>query len=243
MKTEKEYYKSMHRLGRIISIVGILIFVGIPVIICKRFNIVPKIGEIIAVSAGLLSILIPLSISETLSYTPIMGSSFYLSSITGNIMNLKMPTALNALRISNIEQGTQKGDVIAGLAVAASSITTVAIITLGVFLLVPLKPILTTSAVKTASNYIIPALFGGLGLSILSNNIGGGIVIKGRLKAAIIPAIIIGVLYILSPTTVSYLQGVAIIACLPILYYSTKFLYKKGKIQVILPEDNLSENK
>jgi hypothetical protein len=241
MKTEKEYYKSMHKVGRIISIGGIVIFVGIPVIICKSFGIMPTIGEIIAVSIGLLAIFVPLAIPETLSYTPIMGSSFYLSSITGNILNLKLPAALNALKLSNIEQGTEKGDVIVGIAVAASSLITVCIIALGVLLLVPLKPILTSAAVKTASNYIIPALFGSLGIGLLGNNIGGGIVIKGRLKAAIIPAILVGILYILSPSMVSLLQGALIIVCLPILYFSTKYLYKKGKIQVILPQDKVEK--
>lgn len=242
MKSEKEYFKSMHKIGRLISIGAILMFIGIPLVVCIRFKIVPSIGEIMAVSIGLLAIFAPLAIAETLSYTPIMGSSFYLSSITGNIMNLKLPAALNALKLSNVEQGTQKGDIIVGVAVAVSSLTTTFVIIIGVLLLVPLKPILTTQVVKTASSYILPSLFGGLGLSILGSNVGGGIIIKGRLKAAIIPAVLVGIIYVLNPDIVSIFQGALIIVCIPILYFSTKVLYNKGKIQVILPEDNSSKN-
>ena len=237
MTTKQEYLKEMHRLGRWITIGAILIFVGIPAVVCTYYDIMPSLQDIFVASMGLLVIFIPVGMSETLTYTPVMGSSYYLAGITGNIMNLKLPAVINALKISDVEQGTQEGDVIAGIAVAVSSIVTVITIIISVVLLAPLKPIMELEVVKTASAYILPALFGCLILSALSGNMGGGIVIRGRMKAAVIPLILAVALYLALPELYGILQGFVIILCIPILYIATKRLYKKGKIQVTISEE------
>jgi diadenosine tetraphosphate (Ap4A) HIT family hydrolase len=43
---------------------------------------------------------IPVGFSEAISYTPILGASSYLTFITGNIMNLKLPCAVNAMKLA-----------------------------------------------------------------------------------------------------------------------------------------------
>ncbi len=57
-------------------------------------------------------------------------------------MNLKLPCAINAMALTETSQGTEEGDTVASLAVAASSVITTVIIAVGVLLLVPLQPIL-----------------------------------------------------------------------------------------------------
>lgn len=49
---------------------------------------------------SILLIYIPVGFSEALSYTPILGCSAYLAFITGNIMNLKLPVAANAMNLT-----------------------------------------------------------------------------------------------------------------------------------------------
>lgn len=233
-----EYYARMHRIGKIMILISITVFVAIPIITCLRFDVMPSWKQILVSSAGLMAIFIPTSISEIISDTPIMGTSYYLSAVTGNIMNMKLPAAINALHTADVEQGTEEADAVVGVAVAISSITTMIIIAVGVLLLTPLRPILTTPAVQTASSYILPALFGSLILGILGNNVGGGVVITGRLKAAILPAIVLLVVYRLIPIIYSQFQGFLILFTIPIMYIITKKMYKSGKIKVHLPEDN-----
>ena len=72
-------------------------------------------------------------------------------------MNLKIPVVINAQVLTDTSQGTDRGDTIATIGVAVSSIVTTLIIVLGVILLVPLRPLLTSPAVQTATQYLLPS--------------------------------------------------------------------------------------
>ena len=96
---------------------------------------------------------IPIAISEVISYAPVLGSSAYITFITGNVMNLKLPVAINAIELAEVEQSTDAGDAITTVAISASSILTMAIIALGVILLVPLQPVLTLPCLLYTSVY------------------------------------------------------------------------------------------
>jgi hypothetical protein len=237
MKNTNEYYEKMHRIGKILTAASVLIFVGIPLVVCLRYDIMPRISDLLLAAGGLMAIFIPISIAETIAETPIMGSSYYLTCITGNVLNLKLPAALNALKIADAEQGTEEADSLIGIAVAVSSLVTMIIITLGVLLLTPLKPFLGSEVVATSINYVLPALFGCIVLSMLSKDVGGGVTINGRLKAAIIPFVICLIICFIIPEYYSVVQGFIMIICIPIIYFTTKRLYKKGKITVTLPEE------
>jgi len=243
MRTKEQYMNEMHRIGRLGAVGAVILMLALPTIMAVAFDAFPGVGPIFVSAAGLLAVFIPIAISEVVSFTPVLGSSIYLTLITGNVMNLKLPTALNAMEITNVEQGTEKGDIISGIAIATSSIVTIIVIAASVVLMTPLKPLLSAPAVQTATHYILPALFGGLSLGALGSNVGGGIQIKGRLKAAIIPAILVSVAYFISPFLVTALQGVFILIAIPMIYYSAKYLYKKGQIVVILPSDEVNETK
>ncbi len=237
MRSTKEYFDSIHRLGRACAIAAILIMLGIPTVISIVFGTFPGFLRILTAATGLLAIFIPVTISEVISYTPVLGSSAYLTFITGNILNLKLPVVANAQKVGNAEPGTEKGDVIATIAVSVSSLLTILLIALGTLLLVPLKPVLTSAPVQVATANILPALFGAMGLGILSSHVGGGIIIKGRLLGAIVPTLLVIVVYIISSQLAHQLQGFLVLICLPITYFGSRWLYKKGKITVALPGD------
>lgn len=234
MRTSKEYLDSIHRFGRVSALVSLGMMVALPFILGLWFNAMPDFMTVLKASVGLLALFLPITISEVLAYTPIIGSAIYLSLITGNILNMKLPAAANAMKIMNVEQGSEKGDVLSSIAIGASSITTVAVMILGALLMVPLKPVLLLPEVKTATSYILPALFGGFGVAMIGNSIGGGIVAKGRLLAGIVPTILIACIYFFAKPIMNF-QGLLIIVFLPITYYGSKFLFRKGIIQVRLP--------
>lgn len=236
MMTTKEYLDSTHRFGRTAAIIALCLMVAAPFAVGLALGAMPDFLAVLAASVGLLAIFVPVTLSEVLAFTPVLGSSIYLTLITGNVTNLKIPTAANAMRIVNVEQGSERGDVVSAIAVAISSITTVAILAVGALLMVPLKPILLLPAVQTATAYILPALFGAFGVSMLTESLGGGIRAKGRLLGALPPIVLMAVLFFAVPK-VMQLQGVLILLMLPVTYYGSKLLYKKGLIKVSLPED------
>jgi hypothetical protein len=249
LKTEKNqideagmaHVNSMHRLGRFGAVSAILIMLGIPTIAGIYFNAMPDFVKVMFTAAGLLSLFVPTAISEVIAYTPVFGSSIYLTLITGNVMNLKLPVANNALALLDVENGTEDADIVTSIAVSVSTFFTILVIFLGVLLMLPLRPVLTLPAVRTAAQYIVPALFGALTVGSIGSGIGGGIHAYGRLKGAIVPAILVVITYIVihhgikNPMLWSLYQGIVILVLLPVAYFGSKLLYNKGQIKVVLP--------
>ncbi len=228
---DKTYFNSSHRFGRIGALMGVAFMLGIPVIICSVYGIWPKnIMQVLTVSSGLLAIFIPANISEVLSFSPALGSASYIAFLTGNVTNLKLPCALNAMAQSEVTQGTEEGDIISSIAIGASSIATTLVIIAGVILLVPLQPLLTSAPVQTATTYMLPALFGSLIVGSLNEDC-GEYTAKGKLKAIVLPVILVFVVNFFYP--LSGKEGFAIIGSMIVTEICAWILYKNGKIILV----------
>lgn len=219
-----------HRFGRTCMILFFIYMLVIPIIMAVVFDAFPSVSLLLTACSGVCILFIPVGIAETISYTPILGSSTYLGFLTGNIMNLKMPCAKNAMNLAEVDQGTPEGDAVAAMAISASSMLTVVIIALGVLLIVPLQPILTIPAVQTATNYVVPALFGTFLLGFFAKE-RGEYQIHGKLKGAAIPFILGCVLTILG-IMVSSMQGIFILLLLPVTILCNWLMFKKGMVTV-----------
>lgn len=219
-----------HRFGRICMLLFFVYMLAIPIIIGILFQSFPDIPMLLTACAGVCITYIPIGFAETISYAPILGSSTYLAFLTGNIMNLKMPCAVNAMKIAEVDQGTPEGDAVSAMAISASSMITVVIIAIGVLFIVPLQPILTIPAVKTATNYMLPALFGTFLLGFFAKE-KGEYQIQGKLKGAAIP-FILGCIGAATGIMISGMQGVFILIMLPITILCNRIMFKKGIVTV-----------
>ena len=240
-----------HKWGRFGTVIALVYMVALPFIVLGYYHCIPSIGEVINVSTiSILMIYIPVGISEALSYTPILGSSSYLTFITGNIMNLKLPCAVNAMKLAKKEPNTPEGDAVASVAVAVSSIMTVIILALAALLSTWISPVFELPAVKTASNYIIPALFGSLTLGLFSStNAGNKVVKKGIMGVLPVPRLVSLISIFVRVTTGGSLFGMVgllILVMLPVALISSRIMWKKGIIKVVDKEtatDQASEEK
>lgn len=235
MKKSDDYINSIHRIGRLGAIGAMSFMLGIPAIISSIYNIWPSLVDVLKVSSGLLVLFVPIAVSEVISYMPILGSASYITYITGNVLNLKIPCAINAMQISGTSQGTEEGDVISTLAIAASSIATMLIIAFGVILIVPLTPIFSNPYLQTATAYMLPALFGGMFLPMLMDKSVGKYEVKGKLLPTIVPVIaILLVNKYIKPLT--GFEGVAMLVVIPFTVLTAKLLYKRNII-TMTPKD------
>lgn len=232
---ESSYFNKMHNVGQVITIVAVLIFVAVPLIICLKYDIMPTFGGVMKAAGGILAIFIPTGLAEMFAEVPVMGSSYYVSCVTGNILNLKLPAAMNALKVADIRQGTEAADAVTGVAVAVSSMVTLVLLAIGVLLLTPLQPLLETPAVGIAAGNVLPALFGCLAIGTFSKDLGSGIIAKNKILGAAVPFALCIIAYIFIPDIYNLWQGVVMILCIPAVYICTKTLYKKGIIKVQLP--------
>lgn len=239
-ETLDSFQKWSHSWGRIGTVIALVYMVAIPFVVLSVYDAVPTFGEVFNVATfSILLIYVPVGISEAISYTPIMGSSAYLGFITGNIMNLKLPCAVNAIKLADTDQNTPEGDAVASVAIAVSSIMTIIILAIAALLSTRISFFFEIPQVKTASNYIIPALFGCMTLGLFSSTSSGDKVVKGGVKGVLPVIIIISVLALVVRVTsggsLFGMVGFLIIGSLPIGIITSRILWKKGIITV---EDN-----
>ncbi len=214
-----DYMDSVHRDGRIWNISVMIVLFLFPVAVGLIFSAVPDWK---GVGLGLLAtapMYWAVGAVETVTFIPMLGAGgSYLSFVTGNISNLKLPCALSALENAGVDSKSEEGEIISTIAIAVSSIVTTVIIIIGVILIIPLSPILSNPVLKPAFDQLLPALFGALGVALISKN----------WKIAVAPVILMLVLFIFIPAlnagTVGIMVPVGVIFTLAV----SRILYKKG---------------
>ncbi len=235
-----------HKWGRFGTLIALLYMIAIPFVVLTFYDSLPSIGEVINLSTiSILMVYIPVGFSEAISYTPILGASSYLTFITGNIMNLKLPCAVNAMKLAKKEPNTPEGEAISSVAVAVCSIMTIIILALAALLSAWISPVFELPAVKTASNYLIPALFGSLTLGLFASTSSGKKVVKNGVMG-VVPVIVIitALALVVRITTGSSLFGMVgflILFMLPVAIISSRIMWKKNIIKVVDKEDADSE--
>ena len=227
-----------HKWGRVGTLIALLYMISIPFVVLSFYDCVPSFGEVINISTiSILMIYIPVGFSEAISYTPILGASSYLTFITGNIMNLKLPCAVNAMKLARKEPNTPEGEAISSVAVAVCSIMTVLILALAAILSAWISPIFELPSVKTASNYLIPALFGSLTLGLFASTSSGKKTVKNGVIGVVPVIVIITVLALIvriaSGSSLFGMVGFLILFMLPVAIISSRIMWKKGLIKVV----------
>lgn len=231
-----------HKWGRVGTLIALLYMIAIPFVVLTFYDSMPSIGEVFNISTmSILMIYIPVGFSEAISYTPILGASSYLTFITGNIMNLKLPCAVNAMKLAKKEPNTPEGEAISSVAVAVCSIMTIIILAIAALLSSWISPLFELPAVKTASNYLIPALFGSLTLGLFASTNSGKKVVKNGVMGVVPVIIIITVIALIARiskgASLFGMVGFLILFMLPVAIISSRIMWKENIIQVVDNED------
>lgn len=130
----KTYMDKVHTWGRIWCIASLIFFLCIPLAISLHLGVWPK-AEILGKGLASIAFFFATGIIEVVAYSPMLGAGgTYLSFVTGNIMNLKMPCALNAMENAKVKANTEEGEVITTIAICASIIVTTLVIAIFVII-------------------------------------------------------------------------------------------------------------
>ena len=215
------YNQNIHTWGRIWCALALVMFALFPTAVSIFYNAWPKGLLLLQGLAGVVPIYWTVGIIEAFTFSPMLGSGgSYLGFVTGNLSNLKVPCALNAMEIAGVKAGSEEGELISTIAIAVSSFVTTAIIFLGVVLLAQLQPILQSELLAPAFANILPALFGALGVVFISKN----------WKIAVAPILFMLILFIAVPslaTAVSILVPVGALIAIG----AARIMYNKGFLQ------------
>ena len=120
MENNKEslFLDSLHKYGRIWDFVMAGVFFLFPVLLCIIFSVVPDWNGLVNGLIATLPMYWAVGIIEVFTYFPMLGAGgSYLSFVTGNISNLKLPCALNAMQNLNVKAGTEEGEIISTISI------------------------------------------------------------------------------------------------------------------------------
>ena len=219
MKKKLSYMDSVHRDGRIWNLSVMVLLFAFPVSVACVFGVLPDWG---ALAMGLIAtapMYWVVGVIETVTYVPMLGAGgSYLSFVTGNISNLKLPCALHALEQNEVSANSEEGEIISTIAIATSSIVTTIINIIGVICIVPLTPILEAPVLSPAFEQMLPALFGGLGVVFVSKN----------WKIAIAPVVLMLILFIFVPAFNSGTVGIMVPVSVVFTIAVSRIMYKRG---------------
>lgn len=189
-----EFNNSLHRLGKLLLLVSMILLLSVPFVIGALNSVMPGLGGFLSGMAKVGIIYIPVAIVEFLVYTPMLGvGGSYISFLTGNVTNMKIPCAMNARDMAGTAVGTPENEIISTISTATSAIVTTLVIVVGVLLIVPLQPVLQSETLLPAFNNVVPALFGALGLKYFAKSP----------KIAVIPLMLMALLCIFVPAAIS----------------------------------------
>ncbi len=221
MKKNMTYMESVHRYGRIWGIAIGAMIIAVPLVICLIFGALPQWNALVRGLIATLPMYWAVGFIEIFTYVPMLGAGgTYLSFITGNISNLKLPCAIDAMERAGVKANSEEGEVLSTISIAVSSIVTTLIIILGVIFIVPLQPILENPVLEPAFEMILPALFGGLGVVFISKNV----------KLSVAPILLMLVLFIFVPALNKGTVGIMVPVGVVFTLIVARIMYKKGWI-------------
>lgn len=187
----EKYNARTHVIGRVVCAITLVMLISAPFVMGSVLGAMPDLK---AFGKGFLAIGIVWFVSciaEYLIYTPMLGAGgSYLAFITGNLINMKIPCAINARDIVGTKTGTPENEIISTLSIATSSLVTILVLAIGVALLIPLQPVLQAPALQPAFENVVPALFGAMAYKYYRKN----------MNIAIFPLVVMSILFILVPS-------------------------------------------
>ncbi len=224
-KKEKTAYtlspfdSKIHRMGIASTIIVWIFFFMVPIGVNAVYGLEVDWGLTINAALPIMLIFAVTGVCEKLSMSPVIGpGAVYLASSTGNVQNMKLPAALNAMNIMECEEGSENGRVISIIAVATSSFVTTLIVFCGMAFLAPIvTPLLSNPVVSPAFDNMFPALVGPLVIPVVIKN----------WKSASIPVVLAIVLAVALGSLYSTLQSVLMVVVIGVSVLLAWMSYRK----------------
>ncbi len=218
----KTYIPSIIRWGKMTMLLGILLCFAPALVVSGIYGYMPPISAIIAGTISQISVSGAFYIVEPISYFPILGiPGTYLTFLSGNTSNMRVPCASVAQEAAGVEMGTEKGSVISTIGIAVSILVNVVILTLGAVggnAILAILPV----GIQNALNFLLPALYGA---------VFGQFAITRPKLAVIAVVIAFGMNWLLKNNFLSFLPGTPSYAVILVAVFGSilagKMLYKK----------------
>lgn len=160
---DQVWKKPVSRIG-IVTLLSAVILSFFPVLyLYFRHGAFPPLDVALKAWGMIAAVFGAMYIVEPISFYSILGlSGTYMSFLSGNIGNLRLPCAAMALEITETEPGTHEAEVISTLGIAGSIIVNIIGTTLAAFIGAKVIALLPEAIVTGLSTYTAPAIFGAM---------------------------------------------------------------------------------
>lgn len=216
------YERLNHLIGRLTLPVGFLLTFVPLLILWLRFGISPDLRALVQGIFSISVLMAPVSVVEVLTFSAMLGSgAMYMSFLSGNITNLKIPSAAMAMDVCDAAPATEEGEIVSTIAIAGSVLASEIVIVASALLLVPLGGVLSHPAIRPAFEQVLPALFGAIGVYYVMK----------EWRVAVVPLVLAVALNIIGgiPTALS------IPLCVVASVATARVLYGKGRVGARVP--------
>jgi hypothetical protein len=220
-----EYAEMTHRMGRLWTAAAIVILFAVPLLFCLIYGVLPDWDSLWKGAIAVVPMYWAIGLIEVFNYSPMIGSGgTYLAFVTGNLANMKVPAAQVTLSKAGVSASSEEGEVLSTIAVAVSSIVTTLILIIGLVFVIPITnwinadPLLS-EVFDLSNGYVIPALFGALGVVFISKS----------WKLAVVPTILMVLMFLLVPSLYSS-SGIFIPVMSILAVLIARLMYKKHMV-------------
>lgn len=172
---DKEYVPYVIKWGQRTNIGGAILSFLPAILLLVVFKIKPSFTPLLQATVAQLSASFAYYFVDPIAFFPVLGlTGTYMAFLTGNISNLRLPCAINALESAGVKPGTKKASIISTLGIASSVVVNTTMLTVGIFVGAKVIGILPPAA-AAALKYLVPAIFGAVfvQLSFYDPKIGG----------------------------------------------------------------------
>lgn len=200
MRTREKYNDSIHTLGRTTNFIAIILMIMVPVAFKIYTGTEFDTAAFIQHGLPLIIIYSIVGVTEIFSYTPVLGAGgTYITFITGNISNMKLPSSIAAQEAINAKKGSEEADIASTLAIATSSFVTVTVLIIGLIGFSFFKEVLENELLAPGFANVLPALMGAFATPFM---------MKSPKKALIAIVFILFYQYVLIPMAPTKIGGI-----------------------------------
>lgn len=158
---ESIWNKPVVRVGATTVLLACACCFGPVIWLCISQGVMPPLSQILQSWALVAASFGALYIVEPISYYSVLGlSGTYLSFLSGNIGNMRVPCAAMALEATDTTPGTQQAEIVSTLGITGSIMVNVFFTTLAAFVGAALISVLPPVVSEAFKNYSAPAIFG-----------------------------------------------------------------------------------
>ncbi len=159
---ENAFTKPIIRAGRYTLLLAIPLSFLPVIYLWLAHGAIPPLGAILTGWFLIVSVYGSWYIVEPVSYFPILGMpGTYMSFLSGNIANMRVPCAAVAQEVLQVEPGSKKAELVATIGIAGSIITNLIVVTIAAVAgnaIIGVFP----EVVVDAFDFVLPAIFGAL---------------------------------------------------------------------------------